>query len=109
MKSDIQEITEAILRFRDEREWEKYHTPPNLAMNLSIESAELLEQFLWNREADPQRVKEELADVFYSAFLLAQTYHLDVREIVMEKLKANEMKYPADTSKGSNQKYELKR
>lgn len=106
MKSDIQEITEAILRFRNEREWKKYHTPQNLAMNLSIESAELLEQFLWNREADPQRLKEELADVFYSAFLLAHTYHLDVRGIVMEKLKANEIKYPVEKTKGSNQKYE---
>jgi len=105
MKSDIEEITNAIIKFRDEREWSQFHTPQNLAMNLCIESSELLENYLWNKNEDQQNIKEELADVFYSAFLIAKTYNFDVREIVLEKLKSNELKYPKDKVKGSNRKY----
>jgi NTP pyrophosphatase (non-canonical NTP hydrolase) len=107
-KSEIQAIVDDIRKFRDARDWAKFHDPRNLAMNLSVEAAELLEVFLWkNAEAiDPVRFKEELADVFYSAFMLADTYKLDVGRIVREKLKKNAKKYPVRKAKGSSKKYD---
>jgi NTP pyrophosphatase (non-canonical NTP hydrolase) len=107
MKSDIVEITSEIRRFRDERDWQQFHDPKNLAISLNIESSELLELFLWKNasEADVEKVKNELADVFYSAFLLADTYGFDVKEIIHQKIKDNELKYPINKSKGSNKKY----
>ena len=100
-------MIDEILRFRNERDWEKFHDSKNLAINLSIEASELLEVFLWkkNDEINPERLKEELADVFYSAFLLAENYGLDVNTIVREKLLKNAEKYPVVKSKGSNKKY----
>ena len=105
---EITEITEKILAFRDERNWAQFHTNKDLAICLNVESSELLELFLWKKEEEvnTDKVREELADVFYSAFLLAHQYNLDVREIVFQKLKRNEEKYPVDKSKGSNKKYD---
>lgn len=107
-KSEIKTITDDIKKFRDERDWEKFHDPKNLAICLNVEAAELLEVFLWktNDEIDAERLKEELADVFYSAFLLADGFKLDVGEIVREKLKKNAGKYPVGKSKGSKKKYD---
>jgi NTP pyrophosphatase (non-canonical NTP hydrolase) len=105
--SEIAGIVADIKRFRDARDWAKFHDPKNLAINLSVEAAELLEVFLWRDalEADAERVKEELADVFYSAFLLADTFGLDVGSIVRAKLKQNAKKYPVRKAKGSKKKY----
>lgn len=105
--SDIKEITEAIIKFRDERDWEQFHNPKDLAIALNIESAELLEHFLWKdaESADREKVKEELADVFNYAFLLAEKYSFDVSEIVMEKLNQNSEKYPVEKAKGTAKKY----
>lgn len=107
MKSEIAEIIEQIKKFRNERDWEQFHDAKNLAICLNLESAELLENFLWKNaeDADVEKIKNELADVFYVAFLLADKYKLDVKEIIFEKLKNNEIKYPIDKSKGSNKKY----
>jgi NTP pyrophosphatase (non-canonical NTP hydrolase) len=107
-KSEIESITDAIKRFRDARDWKKFHDPKNLAICLNVEAAELLEVFLWktNDEIDPERLKEELADVFYSAFLLADGFNLDVGAIVRAKLKKNAGKYPVAKSKGSKKKYD---
>jgi NTP pyrophosphatase (non-canonical NTP hydrolase) len=105
----IDRIQQAILAFRDERDWAQYHSPKDLAMSISVESAELLELFLWQRDAqavDPQRLREELADVFYGAFLLAADLGLDVEQIVMDKLAQNARKYPVDVARGSNRKYD---
>ncbi len=108
MKTEINEIIEAIKKFRDERDWEQFHDAKNLAICLNVESAELLEVFLWKNaeDANISKVKAELADVFYNAFLLADQYGFDVKEIILEKLKSNELKYPVDKSKGSNKKYD---
>lgn len=107
MKSEITEIIDAIKKFRDARDWEQFHDAKNLAICLSVESAELLENFLWKKaeDANTEKVKNELADVFYSAFLLAERYGFDVKEIIFDKLKNNEIKYPIEKSKGSNKKY----
>jgi len=103
-----EEIIQALLNFRNERDWEQFHNPKDLALALSIESAELLELFLWKKadEANITKVKEELADIFSFAFLLAEKYGFDVKEIVMEKIKTNAEKYPVDKSKGTSKKYD---
>ena len=107
MKSDIEQIISKIKNFRNERDWEQFHDSKNLAICLNLESAELLENYLWKKseDADIEKVKNELADVFYVAFLLADNYSFNVKEIVFDKLKSNELKYPIDKSKGSNKKY----
>ena len=89
--TDIQQLTQAILQFRDERDWEQYHNGKDLALCLSIEASELLELFLWKQpeEVPEDRLKDELADVIYSAFLLAAQYKFDIKEIVLDKLEKN--------------------
>ncbi len=103
----MNKIINALKKFRDDRDWKQFHNPKDLSLALSIESNELLECFLWksSEDANIAKVREELADVFAYAFLMADAYGLDVEEIVLEKIKANEKKYPIDKSKGSAQKY----
>ena len=104
---ESEEIIMALLKFRNERDWEQFHNAKDLALAISIESAELLELFLWKKadEANTEKVKEELADIFSFAFLLAEKYDFDVKEIVLNKIKTNVEKYPVDKSKGSAKKY----
>ncbi|MFA6121173.1 MAG: nucleotide pyrophosphohydrolase [Sideroxydans sp.] len=105
--SDTQEITQALLEFRDERDWAQFHNPKDLALALNIEAGELLESFLWKsaEQANKDEIREELADVFAYAFLLADSYGLDVKQIVLEKIKKNALKYPVEKAKGSAKKY----
>ena len=108
--SDITEIIEKLVAFRDEREWKQFHDTKNLATALSIEVAELNELFLWkdvaaSEDVDKERIKEELADVFAYAFLLAEKHGLDVKTIVLDKIKRNGEKYPVEKAKGSSTKY----
>jgi len=105
--SDIKEITGAILKFRDERDWEQFHNPKDLAVALNVEAGELLEHFLWKDadEADPEKVREELADVLNYSFLIAEKYGLNIKEIMLEKIKSNAQKYPSDKAKGTAKKY----
>ncbi len=105
--SDISQITEALVNFRNQRDWEQFHNPKDLALAISVESAELLELFLWKEagEADKNKVKEELADVLAFAFLMAERYGFDVREIVMDKIASNNRKYPVDKARGNARKY----
>ena len=104
---DIEKIINSLLKFRNERDWEQFHNPKDLALALNIEAGELLELFLWKSsdEADKDKIKEELADVFAYAFLLADKYELDVKQIVLDKIKINAIKYPIDKSKGTAKKY----
>lgn len=105
--NDIQQLTEILRKFRDERDWAQFHNAKDLAMALNIEAAELLEVFLWKapEQADIDSVKEELADVIAFALLLADKYDLDVKQIVLEKMVKNALKYPVEKSKGSAKKY----
>jgi len=105
--NDIHQLTEALRKFRDERDWAQFHNAKDLAMALNIEAAELLEVFLWKapEQADIDSVKEELADVIAFALLLADKYDLDVKQIVLEKMVKNALKYPVEKSKGSAKKY----
>lgn len=105
--SDIEEVTKELLEFRDQRDWKKFHNPKDLAIAIGIESGELLELFLWKdaNEADKEKVKEELADIFSFTLLLANKYDFDVKEIILEKIKRNQLKYPIEKSKGNAKKY----
>ncbi|MFN8244912.1 MAG: nucleotide pyrophosphohydrolase [Ferruginibacter sp.] len=105
--SDISEIISKLITFRNDRDWAQFHNPKDLALAISVEANELLELFLWKsaEEADRERVKEELADVFAFAFLLAEKYGFDVKEIVLDKLQKNAEKYPVDKAKGTAKKY----
>ena len=108
--SEILEITKALVDFRDERDWKQFHDTKNLALALSIEVAELNELFLWktnkeSEEVDKERLKEELADVFAYAFLLAEKHQLDVKQIVIDKIARNAEKYPVEKAKGTATKY----
>ena len=105
--SDIQELREAIVKFTQERDWDQFHNGKDLSLALSIEAAELNEAFLWKEAKDVkiEKVKEELADIFNYAILLADKYNLDIKEIVMDKLARNGEKYPVDKAYGSAKKY----
>lgn len=105
--SDIKKITEALINFRNERDWEQFHNPKDLALAINVEAGELLELYLWKNaaEANKEKIKEELADVFAYAFLLADKYQFDVKEIILEKIKKNAEKYPVEKAKGSAKKY----
>lgn len=105
--TDIKELTEKLIAFRDQRDWAQFHNPKDLALALNIEASELLEAFLWKgaEDADTEKVKEELADVIAYALLLADKYNFDVVEIVSNKIKENGKKYPVDKAKGTAKKY----
>ena len=106
-ESDIQIIMKAITDFTKERDWEQFHNGKDLALALSIEAAELNEAFLWKNAEDVkiEKVREELADVLNYAFLLANKYNLDIKQIVLDKLEKNRTKYPVDKAKGNAKKY----
>jgi len=108
--SEIRELIDLLETFRDERDWAQFHDSKNLALALSIEAAELNELFLWKKDAeseavDKQRLREELADVFAYALMLAGRHGLDVSQIVKEKIALNAKKYPVESSRGSSAKY----
>jgi len=105
---DIECIIQSLVDFRNERDWEQFHNPKDLALAINIEAGELLELFLWKNanDANKDKIKEELADVFAYAFLLAEKYQFDVKEIVLEKIKKNGEKYPVEKAKGTAKKYD---
>ncbi|MBI5633729.1 MAG: nucleotide pyrophosphohydrolase [Nitrospirae bacterium] len=106
-KTEIEEITDQLIKFRDERNWEQFHNSKDLALALSIEAAELNELFLWKAAEDVnvEKLKEELADVFIFAFLLARKHKLNIRNIMMKKIAVNEKKYPAEKTRSTARKY----
>ncbi len=109
-----QETINQVLKFRDDRDWKQFHNPKDLAISINLEAAELLEIFQWSA-ADIEcvdrkdRIKEELADVLNYCILMADVCGLDMDEIIQEKIKCNNEKYPVEKAFGSKEKYtELK-
>lgn len=96
-----------IRKFTEDRDWDQFHTPANLAKSIVIEAAELLECFQWNEdEIDLQHVKEELADVMVYSQNLLDKLGLDADEIINMKMTMNEAKYPVEKSRGNSAKYD---
>ena len=100
------ETIERIRKFSEERDWDQFHSPANLAKSISIEANELLECFQWDEENyDINKVKEELADVLVYCRNMLDKLNLDEDEIVNAKMEQNEKKYPVDKAKGKADKY----
>lgn len=106
-KEMTKETIDRIRKFSDDRDWDQFHSPVNLAKSIVIEAAELLECFQWDGEGfDLQHVKEELADVLVYSQNLLDKLGLDADEIVKMKMSKNEEKYPVEKAKGSAAKYD---
>ena len=105
--SDIEHILNELRRFNQERDWDQFHNGKDLAIGLSVEASELLEVILWKNpeDANPDKIREELADVLNYAFQMADKYNLDIKDIMLEKIRKNAAKYPVDKAKGSAKKY----
>ena len=105
--SDLEELRQAIVKFTQERDWDQFHNGKDLALALSIEAAELNEAFLWKNaeDVDVEKVKEELADIFNYAILIADKYDLKIKQIVLDKIRRNAEKYPVEKAYGSAKKY----
>ena len=101
-----QDTIERIRKFSEDRDWDQFHTPSNLAKSIVIEASELLECFQWSdNEFDLQHVKEELADVLVYSQNMIDKLGLDADEIINMKMDQNEAKYPIEKAKGSSVKY----
>ena len=107
MENELKILSDAVNQFTEERDWDQFHNPKDLAIAISLEASELLEACLWKKpeEAKVEKVKEELADVINYSLLLASKYDLDIYQIVMDKLRRNAEKYPVEKAKGSAKKY----
>ena len=101
----MEKLREEIIKFQNDRNWKKFHTPENLAKSISIEAAELLEHFQWGKDYDIDEVADELADVFNYAILMAIELDLDIDEIILNKIKKNAKKYPVEKAYGVSTKY----
>lgn len=102
-----QETLDRIRKFSEERDWDQFHSPANLAKSIVIEAAELLECFQWEEDKfDINHIKEELADVLVYSQNLLDKLDLDADEIVNMKMSQNEAKYPVDKAKGKADKYD---
>lgn len=101
-----QETIDRIRKFTEDRDWDQFHSPSNLAKSICIESAELLECFQWDDNYDIEHVKEELADVLVYCRNMLDKLGLDEDEIVNAKMEQNEKKYPVEKAKGKSNKYD---
>ena len=112
---DIEKLKIKLRKFSNDREWQKFHTPKNLVMALSVETAELVEIFQWlNEDAsllknlseeDTARVREEVADILIYIIRLSDILKIDLEQSILDKIKINEVKYPVGISKGNSTKY----
>ena len=100
-------LTQKVLKFRDDRNWAQFHTGKDIAMDLSVEAAEVLELFLWKQDDNVkmEKLRDEMGDVFYALLLLADHYKIDLEAALINKLKKNEQKYPVEKFRNSNRKY----
>lgn len=111
--ADIEKLTEAVVAFRDERDWKQFHNPKDSAISLALEAAEVLEHFQWKNKEEMEvyvkehkdDVAEELADVLYWILLMTNDLDIDISDAFMKKLEKNGQKYPIEKSRGSIKKY----
>ena len=102
----LQELKIKIDQFNKERDWDKFHSPVNLAKSIVIEASELLECFQWsNNEFELEDVKEELADVMNYCIQMASVLNIDIKQIILDKMDKTAKKYPVEKAKGVSTKY----
>ena len=113
-KLNLKTIKEKLRKFSQDRDWNQYHCPKNLAMAMSVEVAELVEIFQWSNDGGMEkiedketkkRIEEEIADIFNYLVKFVDLMDLDLEELSLEKIKKNDMKYPVDKFKGKSDKY----
>jgi len=108
--NEFDEVLSQILEFRDTRNWKQFHNAKDLAVSLSIEAAEVLENFQWKSAeetiaAKKQDLQDEIADVAVYLFLLCEATGIDLKESIIQKLAKNDAKYPVDKAFGKSDKY----
>lgn len=111
--ADIQSITRKLLKFREERNWQQFHNPKDLALSLVLEAAEVLEHFQWKSEREIQEyikthkkeIGEELADVFNWVLTISYDLDIDIVKASEAKIRSNAKKYPIKKAKGTAKKY----
>lgn len=111
--SEIDQLINRIVKFRDERDWKQFHNPKDLSISLLLEAAEVLEHFQWKSteemnkhvEYHKEDIADELADVLYWILLMSNDLDINIKNALETKLKKNEDKYPVDKSKGNHKKY----
>lgn len=109
----LEDTIKRIVKFRDERDWKKFHNPKDQALSLVLEAAEVLEHFQWKNEKEMQEylktnkeeIGEELADVLYWVLLMSHDFGIDILEASKKKMDKTEAKYPKDLSRGNHKKY----
>ena len=111
---DLKTIKEKLRKFSQDRDWDQYHSPKNLAMAMSVEVAELLEIFQWSNDGGMEKIEdketkklieEEIADIFNYLVKFVDLMDLDLEQLSLEKIKKNDMKYPVNKFKGKSDKY----
>jgi dCTP diphosphatase len=113
MNRQLEDLKERIRHFADERDWDQFHTPKNLAMALIVEAAELVEHFQWLTGEESQslpakkkaELEEELADILIYLVRMADKLDIDLHSVALQKLQRNAAKYPADKVRGDSRKY----
>lgn len=106
----MDELITDINKFRDDRDWRQFHNPKDLALSISLEASELLENFQWKTseeaiEKNAENIQDEIADVFMYLMMLTDDLNLNIEDIVRAKLDKNNSKYPVEKSKGNKDKY----
>lgn len=109
---DLKKIKDELKNFSKERDWEKFHTPKNLAMALTVEVSELLEIFQWSLDSgqdviknSKEEIESEIADIFNYLVKLVDLLDIDLEKIALKKIDLNSKKYPIEKSKGNSLKY----
>ena len=103
---EYEKLKEKIIKFNEDRDWDQFHSPANLAKSVAIEAGELLECFQWDNESfDKEHVCEEMADVFTYLINMADRLNVDLIDITDKKIDKNALKYPVDKARGKNTKY----
>lgn len=112
--SDIKRLIKKIEKFRDERDWKKFHNPKDVALSLVLEATEVMEHFQWKNQKEIEKyikthkteIGEELADVMYWVLLLSHDLGIDITDALDNKIKKNEERYPKEKAKGKHTKYD---
>lgn len=109
-ESTFDTLINEIIQFRDERNWKQFHNPKDLAISLSLEASELLENFQWKTSDDAVKenlvnIKDEIADVAIYTMLLSHELGINLEQAIKEKIQKNKQKYPVDKAFGSRKKY----